>query len=143
MVSLDEFYYTKKFGMHKDVCNCSYKIWVFHVASVEWAVLIDHEQFLLCKFTSPSCSIPFFFTFVYSKCSRRERYRLWNSLKTVAGSMSNHPWAVGGDFNIIAASCEKVGGNPPDLNAIADFCDSILDCNWLDVGFSGISFTWK
>lgn len=50
-------------------------------------------------------------------------------------------WAIGGNFNVIAASSEKIGGNPPDMIALNDFSDRILDCNL--IGFIGLPFTWQ
>lgn len=102
--------------MYKVVQHCTNKIWVFHNASMDMEILEDEAQFLHCKFTSPSSSEPFLFTFIYAKCR---------------------------DFHIIAASSEKIGGNPPDMYAINDFTECIMDCNLIDVGFSSLPFTWQ
>lgn len=64
---------------------------------------------------------------------------LWDGIRSCTSSVQ--PWAIGGDFNVVAASSEKVGGNPPDQNALADFSDRILDCNMIDIGFVGLPFT--
>lgn len=126
MVSLDVFYYSNRFGMQNVVSNCTNKVWVFHSPNIDLVVLIDHAQFMHCKFTSPSSPGPFYFTFVYAKCSRNESYPLWDGFKNI--SIDNSPWTIGGDFNIIAASTEKLRGNPPDQNAISDFTSCIMDC---------------
>ncbi|KAL0906277.1 hypothetical protein M5K25_024757 [Dendrobium thyrsiflorum] len=53
------------------------------------------------------------------------------------------PWCIGGDFNIISNASERVGGNPPNSNAMEDFNSMIHDCNLHDIGFSGGAFTWS
>ena len=48
-----------------------------------------------------------------------------------------------GDFNSITTSSEKCGGSRtfPSL-ASNEFKETIAQCNFLDLGFSGSNFTW-
>ena len=50
---------------------------------------------------------------------------------------------LGGDFNIISSPLEREGGALPSLNAMADFNDFICVNGLLDLGFSGVPFTWE
>jgi len=50
---------------------------------------------------------------------------------------------VGGDFNTITNSSERVGGRFPNFHAMEDFNDMILNSNLHDIGFSGNAFTWN
>ncbi|KAI0493542.1 hypothetical protein KFK09_023660 [Dendrobium nobile] len=50
---------------------------------------------------------------------------------------------IGGDFNIISNVSERVGGNPPNANAIDDFNSMISDCRLNDIGYFGSPFTWN
>ena len=93
MVSLNSFVYSRMFGMDKVVNNYRNKIWVFSHLSVEIEVLVDHEQFLHCKLSSPLYADHVLFTFVYDKCSKRERLPLWDGLRALG--VASLPWAVG------------------------------------------------
>ena len=81
------------------------------------------------------------FRSVYAKCNKRERLELWSAVRNL--SIQGLPWAIGGDFNIINATSEKEGGASPDLLAMSDFSNFILDCNLVDIGFEGLPFTWQ
>ncbi|PKU74941.1 hypothetical protein MA16_Dca020713 [Dendrobium catenatum] len=67
---------------------------------------------------------------------------LWDQLNSFASNI-NGPWCVGGDFNIISNVSKRVGGNPPNTNAMDDFNTMINDCNLNDIGFFGSPFTWN
>ncbi|KAK8915965.1 hypothetical protein KSP39_PZI023308 [Platanthera zijinensis] len=52
------------------------------------------------------------------------------------------PWIVAGDFNVIRYASEKLGGNLPNPNHMAEFSDCILDCGLSEIPYSGSPFTW-
>lgn len=141
MVSLDEYVFKKKFKMDQVVANVSNKIWLFSSASYHVEILLDHEQLLHCKVTSTLLPKPVLLTIVYAKCTRRERIDLWNSIRHM--SVDDMPWLIRGDFNIIMNESERVGRAAPDTNAMRDFNNCILDMGLMDLGYSGLSFTWQ
>jgi hypothetical protein len=53
------------------------------------------------------------------------------------------PWVVIGDFNEIAFSHEKDGGNDRPPSYMQVFREALDDCGLEDLGFSGDPFTWK
>lgn len=65
---------------------------------------------------------------------------LWNHLCGLADSMSI-PWALVGDFNDTLASTEQRGGIFSPSRA-RHFMDNINSCNLMDIGASGLAFTW-
>ncbi|KAI0513597.1 hypothetical protein KFK09_009624 [Dendrobium nobile] len=81
-------------------------------------------------------------SFVYASCTRAGRKTLWELLHDFCSTI-NAPWLVGGDFNCITNSSERIGGNSPHLLAMEDFNDMILNCNLHDIGFLGNNFTWN
>lgn len=141
LVNLDVFYFCNKFRMDKVVSNRTNKIWVFSDIDYDVEVVEDYAQYLHCKISSAKLPCHIFMTYVYAKCTRHERYALCDGLKQYAHS--NSPWSIGGDFNIITAVEERKGGSPPNLNAINDFCECIMDCGMSDIGYEGLPFTWK
>lgn len=102
LIPLDSFVFCKKFKMEKVISNCSNKIWLFEI-------LIDHEQFLHCKIVSELLPSPVLMTIVYAKCNRREIMELWEELRNIA--VWDIPWVIGGYFNIVANSDERLGGS--------------------------------
>jgi hypothetical protein len=53
------------------------------------------------------------------------------------------PWIVMGDFNEIAFSHEKEGGNRRPQNYMRAFRDALADCDLEDIGYIGDPFTWR
>ena len=49
---------------------------------------------------------------------------------------------VCGDFNTILSSEEKKGGRPFTMHEARDFQGFMEEMGLLDIGFSGLKFTW-
>lgn len=47
-----------------------------------------------------------------------------------------------GNFNMVIADKEKMGGNSIDYNLADSFSNTINGCNLVDLGFKGNIFTW-
>lgn len=80
------------------------------------------------------------FSTVYAKCNRSDRVILWDYLRLA--SVTNDPWIIGGDFNVILNIDEKRRGNAVDLQAIQDFRNCIMDSGITEIEFEGNRFTW-
>lgn len=139
--SLDQFHFCKSFKMEKVLANCSNHIWIFNDSSYEVEVIEDHEQFLHCRITSQQLNSPILWIVVYGRHTPKERRALWAALRRI--SVTDLPWSIGGDFNIIASTEERDGGARPNVNAINDFVECIMDCFLNYLGFEVILFTWQ
>ncbi|EOY02242.1 Uncharacterized protein TCM_016767 [Theobroma cacao] len=64
---------------------------------------------------------------------------IWN-VRGVAGIEG--PWMVGGDFNSIVSTVERLNGAAPHVGSMEDFASTLFDCGLVDAGFEGNSFTW-
>ncbi|EOY03450.1 Uncharacterized protein TCM_018528 [Theobroma cacao] len=51
------------------------------------------------------------------------------------------PWIVGGDFNTILHSGERLNGAVPHEGCMEDFTVALLDCGLMDGGYEGNAFT--
>lgn len=60
------------------------------------------------------------FTGFYRVADQAERWRSWALLRQLASS-NTLPWVIGGDFNEILSSAEKMGGIPRAVRLMEDF----------------------
>ncbi|PKU72525.1 hypothetical protein MA16_Dca008580 [Dendrobium catenatum] len=120
--------------------NCTNKILIFWKHFITFDILIDMPHVIHASVTINHISC--FASFVYASCTRMGRKILWDQLYSFATTI-NAPWMVGGDFNSITNSSERIGGKPPNFLAMEDFNDMISNCNLHDIGFSGSCFTWN
>lgn len=51
------------------------------------------------------------------------------------------PWCYVGDFNVINAIYDKLGGVPYNMRRVLDFIYVVEVCGLVDIGFSGQKFT--
>lgn len=86
--------------MEKVIANCNNKIWVFLDANYDVVVIKDTDQVIHCKVTSPQLQNHILMSFVYAKCTPTERRLLWSEINNF--SVSDTPWCIGGDSNIVA-----------------------------------------
>jgi hypothetical protein len=81
-------------------------------------------------------------TGIYGEPRWQDKYKTWDKLRELKGH-NNLPWVVIGDFNEIAFSHEKDGGNTRPPSYMQAFRDALSDCELEDLGYSGDPFTWK
>ncbi|KAK8913559.1 hypothetical protein KSP39_PZI024511 [Platanthera zijinensis] len=132
-------FYGKTLGFHEAIPNTNAKIWVFWKHDLQGKLLESHSQFLHIHFKSRN--FEGLGTFVYAHCQRSIQRNLWESLTTLASNIAL-PWIVAGDFNVIRYASEKMGGNLPNPNHMAEFSDCILDCGLSEIPYSRSPFTW-
>ncbi|XP_020262884.1 uncharacterized protein LOC109838865 [Asparagus officinalis] len=90
--------------------NC--RIWILwdnDIINVH--IIKSSEQFLTCSIESKDGKISCFCTIVYALNQQINRRSLWNDLLEFKHNV-NCPWLIGGDFNSIISSEEKIGGLP-------------------------------
>ncbi|KAL8474281.1 hypothetical protein ACS0TY_030928 [Phlomoides rotata] len=81
-------------------------------------------------------------SFVYAKCNRQERVKLWDELRDIVVSIEGCPWMVGGDFNIFLHLDERAASDVDRLGEMVDFIEAVADCELVDAGCVGSPFTW-
>ncbi|KAA3488794.1 reverse transcriptase [Gossypium australe] len=82
------------------------------------------------------------FTGFYGSPYSKDRSYVWNLLRHLSQDC-NFPWLVAGDFNEILYSFEKRGGVPREQKRMEAFRDTLEDCQLMDMGYSGVWFTWE
>jgi len=127
--------------MQHVVVNNNGKIWIFIDEAMEYEVIRDEDQMLTVRVRNREMSIEVMISMVYAKCMQGERLKLWESLYELAMT-SNTPWLVGGDFNVICKSKEKLGGRAVTEAKVRDFNYCLNVFNLEDRGFKGSKYTW-
>ena len=78
---------------------------------------------------------------MYATPHLTKRKILWSNLTKVA-QLHNLPWLVLGDFNEVLCGEDRYGGRQVNINRALEFKECLDLCNLLDLGFSGLKFTW-
>lgn len=83
------------------------------------------------------------FTSIYASNKVHLRNEMWSNLINLQNKFFSGPWLVGGDFNNVLNSSEKVGGNNMNRNRTRHLWDCINKCGLIDLGFKGSKYTWS
>jgi hypothetical protein len=113
-------------------------LWKIDIVDLELLCSTEQEIHVSAK-VSGSNSL-WLLSAIYASPRRSERRVLWNNLVVIAG-LHNLPWVMLGDFNDIASSGDKWGGNRPSASRISEYTDCMNSCNMIDLGFYGPKFT--
>lgn len=83
------------------------------------------------------------FTVVYASNSVQERKLLWKQITNFSNNINNsyNSWVIGGDFNEILKSSEKIGGNNIIYSRSFHFWNCINSSGIIDLGFKGSKYT--
>lgn len=119
------------------------RLWVlWRPNEYEVEVLDSGDQWLhltVCKLDSRE---QFCVTVVYAHNAQQARLPLWNKLQLISQTMTK-PWLVGGDFNNVLATTERIGGQLVQATEIQPFYDCIVQCRLQDMRHRGALYTWN
>ncbi|KAL4279770.1 hypothetical protein GQ457_03G020260 [Hibiscus cannabinus] len=110
--------------------------------SVAIDVVAVSNQYVHARCLDKQADRMFFITFVYASPNRSKQDEVWSQL-TALRPNDNMAWVLGGDFNSIVSSDERIGGSRRRIGVSAKFDDFIQQSRLNDLGFHGPKFTWK
>ncbi len=84
---------------------------------------------------------PWMLTLVHGPLSKYGRIPFWDHLNKIAAAFLS-PWLCCGDFNCIVSQAEKKGGRSFVESSKEELRNFLGNCNLIDLGFKGNSFTW-
>ena len=85
---------------------------------------------------------PWRFTGFYGELETQKRFESWDLLRHLH-RQSSLPWLCAGDFNEITKQTEKSGGRLRSSNQMQQFRETLDECGFMDLGFTGFPFTWS
>ncbi|XP_019167697.1 PREDICTED: uncharacterized protein LOC109163410 [Ipomoea nil] len=80
-------------------------------------------------------------SFAYVRPNRMAKERFWNDCLSYSSEF-NAPWIMMGDFNDIADNQEQWGSSSVNPSRCLNFVESFSACGLLDMGTSGVSYSW-
>ncbi|XP_016435434.1 uncharacterized protein LOC107761696 [Nicotiana tabacum] len=126
-------------GFANAYSNSNCQILIFWDEAVDCRVVEESEQKVTCSFNWMGTNI--LITFVYVKCIADFRKDLWENVKNISDRYSLSQY-IAGDFDCIVDPVEKQGGSPHRMSKSLSFLQCIMDCDLIDPGYSGSTFTW-
>ncbi|XP_020264066.1 uncharacterized protein LOC109839998 [Asparagus officinalis] len=103
--------------------------------------VVSSDQYMTCSIVSRDGRITCLCTIVYALNQMIARKTLWNDLLAYKQNV-NCPWVIGGDFNAIISSDEKIGGAPISQADTEDFQSFISSSQLTHIRSTGCFFTW-
>lgn len=130
--------YVRKFKCQGAFSNDRGSIWPYWKNAINIASLSHSDQHITAQIIQRRYSV--MVTSVYASCDPVKRRDLWSDLSQ---HIQAGPWLISGDFNIVSAQDEKLGGNPVSFQDVYEFNQMIV-CNGLsDAGYSRNKYTWS
>ncbi|XP_074321559.1 uncharacterized protein LOC141658520 [Silene latifolia] len=114
-------------------------LWKPHLFDIQF--LQYDAQFIHMKVWNKMDHMNFFLTIVYAFNGIGDRESLWSNLQNFS-SQINGPWAIGGDFNCVLDSNERLGGNVSQAES-EPFYDCLQTCGLMDLAATGAFYTWN
>ncbi|KAK1309975.1 hypothetical protein QJS10_CPA08g00990 [Acorus calamus] len=84
----------------------------------------------------------YYLTTIYASNLFSERLILWQTLIRFSGLMQASSWCVGGDFNEVRYSSEKLGGRPIHSRRVRKFNNCLISCSLEDLKSTGHTMSW-
>lgn len=84
---------------------------------------------------------PWLFYVVYASPNLTDRISLWEELTQLVQTITGD-WLIGGDFNEVICSSEKLRGNSPLPKRMYDFRQCLNNYNMIDLGYKYFKYTW-
>jgi len=85
---------------------------------------------------------PWRLTGFYGRLKEHRRHESWSYLRYLH-TRASLPWVCLGDFNEILNSVEKQGRLPKPNRLMEAFCNTLLHCGLIDMGYWGNMFTLR
>ncbi|KAL0439659.1 UNVERIFIED_CONTAM: hypothetical protein Slati_2448900 [Sesamum latifolium] len=121
----------------------SNRIWIAWDSDYLHVDILDMStQFVHCLIFIRQLHVSVALTIAYGANDRTIRRDLWQSLISLADTMDDDPWLVGGDFNVVFYDSEVCGLAGDTHLAMEEFWDCIMTTGLVTLLMQGELFTW-
>ncbi|KAK1261719.1 hypothetical protein QJS04_geneDACA011582 [Acorus gramineus] len=119
------------------------RIWLLWLTNlINIVVLRSSDQYVHSEVTLKDSGLRFLLTITYGSNSPAERLVMWDDIISLAQHISI-PWLVGGDFNEVRFTNEKMGGRALQTGRLTRFNSCIEQCSLFDIHTAGNSLSWN
>lgn len=108
---------------------------------VDIQVITANTNLIHCIVQNQPMKTPWHLTLIYGPPTPVSRAIFWDSLHDI-GRVSNGPWCILGDFNMVLNAADKLGRRPVASSSNNGLWNLIQQCGFIDLGFQGKAFTW-
>jgi hypothetical protein len=105
-------------------------------------ILQFNKMFIDTYITSCNSNFSWYSTGFCGSPYSNKKHLTCNAIKDLHNNRINENWLIFGDFNLIRNSSEKLGGNGLDINLSDMFHDTLNQCDLIDLGYQGNTYTW-
>ncbi|KAK1281048.1 hypothetical protein QJS04_geneDACA018856 [Acorus gramineus] len=116
---------------------------LWHPDQVDVQVLEYSRQLLRCSVLFKQSNVRLLVTLVYASNSSSKRQSLWDSIKRLSALVGRLGWIVGGNFNKVFFSNEKMGGQPAHSRHLRKFNSCVLHAGIEDLKSIGHTLSWN
>ncbi|KAK1316156.1 hypothetical protein QJS10_CPA05g01918 [Acorus calamus] len=110
---------------------------------VDVTVVGHSTQHVHCKVLCKKTQLILHSTTVYASNIFSEHLMLWRTLCSLSSGLNASPWVVGGDFNVVRFSSEKVGGRPVHARRLHKFNSCLEHSSLQDLKAYGHTLSWN
>ncbi|KAF9607829.1 hypothetical protein IFM89_001577 [Coptis chinensis] len=115
---------------------------VLYKDNIAFQVVDGYKHAISGIFVNYLTNVSWHVSFIYEDHVSHKWKAVWDYIRAYKNVFLG-PWIILGDFNVVAYSAKKEGGNPVLIRHMEDFVQFINDLDMIDLGFSGPSFTWS
>jgi hypothetical protein len=105
--------------------------------------IVDHNHHFIFALCTNKISLKHYgLICIYGDPHHRTTSVIWDSVLNFVVQNNNLPMFCMRDLNEIMHANEKSGPTTVDVSRINDFCMYVKQCNFIDLGYNGLAYTW-
>lgn len=117
-------------------------LWLFWNDEVDLNIVNHEHHFIFALCTNKITSQQYDLVCIYGDPHHRTTREIWEQVLNFVVHNSTLPMFCMGGLNNLMHAHEKFGPTRADVNRINKFCAYVKDCGFIDLGYSGPTYTW-
>ncbi|KAJ1258358.1 hypothetical protein BS78_10G069200 [Paspalum vaginatum] len=117
-------------------------LWVMWTDEVRIEIINSSQYYVFASVVQISTNVSFNLICMYGDPHHKQTNHIWQDVTAFVIQNHDRPTFCMGDLNNIMHPNEKWGPAPPCLSRINNFCALVKQCGLIDLGYSGLAYTW-